>query len=86
IGRDGSVGAPFRWDEEKRRHVRARLDALYFLLYGVQSRESISAILDSFPIVQESDLSAFGKTRTKELILGYVDALKAGDTETTVEV
>ena len=34
----GYDGPPFIWDEEQRRHLRARLDALYFHLYGL-SRE-----------------------------------------------
>ena len=34
----GYDGPPYIWDEEERRHLRARLDALYFHLYGL-SRE-----------------------------------------------
>ena len=31
----GYDGEPFIWDDEERRHLRARLDALYFHLYGL---------------------------------------------------
>ena len=31
----GYDGPPFIWNEEERRHLRARLDALYFHLYGL---------------------------------------------------
>ena len=34
----GYDGPPFIWDEEERRHQRARLDALYFHLYGISGR------------------------------------------------
>ena len=34
----GYDGEPFRWDDEERRHLRARLDALYFHLYGLAGR------------------------------------------------
>ena len=34
----GYDGPPFIWDEEERRHLKARLDALYFHLYGTLSR------------------------------------------------
>ena len=34
----GYDGPPFTWDEEERRHLRGRLDALYFHLYGVSTR------------------------------------------------
>ena len=44
----GYDGPPFVWDEEERRHLRARLDALYFHLYGL-SREGAAYVLDTFP-------------------------------------
>ena len=34
----GHDGPPFPWDEEERRHLRARLDALYFHLYGLTGK------------------------------------------------
>ncbi len=34
----GYTGPPFTWDDEQRRHLRARLDALYFHLYGLSIR------------------------------------------------
>ncbi len=80
----GEVLPPFRWDEEERAHLRARLDALYFLLYGVTDRDDVRYILDSFPIVREQDEKAFGRYRTRDLILAYMNALEAGDTETVV--
>ena len=81
----GYGGRPFTWDEEERRHLRARLDALYFHLYGV-SREDAAYILDTFPIVRRHDEKAFSKYRTKEMILAYMNALEAGDTDTIVAV
>ena len=78
-------GPPFVWDEEERRHVRARLDALYFHLYGL-SREDAAYVLDTFPIVRRQDEAAYGRYRTKEMILAYINALAAGDAETVVAV
>ena len=68
---------------EERRHLRARLDALYFHLYGL-SREDASYVLDTFPIVRKQDESSFGRYRTRDLILAYMNALPGGDTETVV--
>ena len=82
LGHDGS---PFIWNEEERRHLRARLDALYFHLYGL-SREDAEYVLNTFPIVQREDEATFGKYRTRDLILAYMNALAAGDTETVVTV
>ncbi len=81
----GYDGPPFAWDEEERRHLRARLDALYFHLYGL-SREDAGYILDTFPIVRREDEKAFGRYRTREMILAYMNALAAGDTDTVVDV
>ena len=79
----GYDGPPFPWDEEERRHLRARLDALYFHLYGL-SRDDASYVLDTFPIVRREDEKAFGSYRTRDMILAYMNALAAGDTETRV--
>ena len=77
----GHDGPPFIWNEEERRHLRARLDALYFHLYGL-SRDDASYVLDTFPIVRREDEAAFDRYRTRNLILAYMNALAAGDAET----
>ena len=81
----GYDGPPFIWNEEKRRHLRARLDALYFHLYGI-SREDAAYIMDTFPIVRSQDVKNFKKYRTKEMVLAYMSALAVGDTDTDVAV
>ena len=81
----GYDGPPFVWDEEERRHLRARLDALYFHLYGL-SRDDADYVLGTFPIVRRTDEAQFGTYRTRDLILAYMNALTAGDTETRVVV
>ena len=81
----GYDGPPFIWDDEERRHLRARLDALYFHLYGLD-REDAAYVLGTFPIVQRQDVGKFGSYRTRDLVLAYMSALDAGDTETVVSV
>ncbi|MYC70786.1 MAG: restriction endonuclease [Gemmatimonadetes bacterium] len=81
----GYDGEPFIWDEEERRHLRARLDALYFHLYGL-SRDDAEYVLDTFPIVRREDEATFGTYRTRDMTLAYMNALAAGDTETRVAV
>ena len=68
----GYNGPPFIWDEEERRHLRARLDALYFLLYGL-SREDADYILSTFPIVRREDEAAFGTYRTRDSGVGLYE-------------
>ncbi|MDO8813533.1 MAG: Eco57I restriction-modification methylase domain-containing protein, partial [Gallionella sp.] len=80
----GYDGAPFKWGEEDRRHRLARLDALFFNLYGI-NRDDAAYILDTFPIVREQDEKAHGCYLTKELILAYMNAVTAGDFATVVQ-
>src|SRR3546814_5910660 len=50
----GYDGEPFVWNPEDRRHRIARLDALYFNLYGLD-RDEAAYVLDTFPIVRDAD-------------------------------
>ncbi|MCS4193524.1 hypothetical protein GGP50_001745 [Salinibacter ruber] len=66
---------PFMWDGERRRFLRAELDALYGHLYGL-SHDELGYILETFPIVKEQDIEDFGDYRTKKLILHCFDQLE----------
>jgi hypothetical protein len=79
----GYDGPPFAWNAEDRRHRMARLDALYFNLYGL-SRDETAYVLDTFPIVRAQDEAAFGRYRTRELVLAYMHAIAGGDTASVV--
>lgn len=81
----GFDGAPFGWDEDDRRHRRARLDALFFHLYGID-REDADYILSTFPIIEREDRAVHGRYLTRDLILAYMNALAAGDVDSVVAV
>ncbi|MFE7113866.1 Eco57I restriction-modification methylase domain-containing protein [Streptomyces sp. NPDC057654] len=72
----GDTGIPFRWDEDRRTIIRVELDALFFHLYGI-TRDDVSYILDTFPIVKRKDEAAHGTYRTKDLILAEYDRMAA---------
>ncbi len=42
-------------------------------------------MLDTFPIVKRQDEAAFGRFRTKDLILAYYNALAAGNLDAWVK-
>jgi hypothetical protein len=65
---------PFIWDEERRFDLRCDLDALYFHLYEI-SRDDVEYIMETFPIVKRKDVAAYGRYRTKEVILRKYDEL-----------
>ena len=44
--------------ENRRLKRRARLDALYFLLYGITDRDDVRYIYFTFPIVEAGDPDA----------------------------
>ena len=79
----GYNGPPFTWDEEDRLRRRTRLDALFFLLYGLDP-DAVSYILDQFPIVRRQEEGAFGRYRSKDLILGYLAAFRANDPDAII--
>lgn len=80
----GDVLPPFIWDEADRRQRRARLDALYFHLYGI-GRDDADYILSTFPIVRRHDERDHdGRYLTRDLILAQMAALEAGDADAIV--
>ncbi len=70
----GAVLPPFVWDAEERRERMAALDAVFFYLYGLGADDA-AYIMDTFPIVREQDLKAFGRWRTQEDVLALLSLL-----------
>lgn len=81
----GYEGPPYRWDAEDRLRRRARLDALFFLLYGL-TREEADYVLGTFPIVREQEAAVYGgRFRTRDLVLNFMAALEAGRPDADVQ-
>jgi hypothetical protein len=71
---------PFRWDEERRARLRARLDAQYARLYGL-SYDELRYILDpqdvygpdfpgeTFRVLKDKEMRMYGEYRTRRLVL-----------------
>jgi hypothetical protein len=74
----GAVKPPFVWDEERRAVLRAKLDAVYFHLYGVTGRDDIRYIYSTFPIVKRNETTRYGRYLSRDLCLEWMDALAAG--------
>jgi len=77
---------PFRWNEQRRLHLRAKLDALYFQLYGVTDRDDIRHIYSSFPIIEREELAAHDRYLSLELCLAYTNALAAGNPDAEIKL
>ncbi|MCH2236557.1 MAG: BREX-1 system adenine-specific DNA-methyltransferase PglX [Blastomonas sp.] len=86
VDANGEALPPFEWDEARRLNLRAKLDALYFILYGVfdpanaaQSRDNIRYIYSTFPIVAQQEREKWGGSyKSEELCLAWINALMAG--------
>ena len=79
-------GKPFKWDEDRRAHLRAELDATYARLYGL-TRDELRYILDpkdvrgpdfpgeTFRVLKEKEEREFGEYRTRRLVLEAWDMM-----------
>ncbi|MBB4010509.1 MULTISPECIES: Eco57I restriction-modification methylase domain-containing protein [Rhizobium/Agrobacterium group] len=75
----GEVRPPFAWDEGARLKLRAKLDAVFFHLYGIVDRDDVRYIYSTFPIVERQEKEIYGgQYRSCELCLAYMSALAAG--------
>ena len=82
----GTVKSPFTWDEERRLVLRAKLDAVFFHLYGITDRDDIRYIYSTFPIVEREEKAAYGQYRSCELCLAYMNALAAGNPDAEIKL
>lgn len=82
----GQVKPPFIWDEEHRLHLRAKLDAVFFHLYDITDRDDIRYIYSTFPIIEREEIATYGKYRSCELCLAYMNALAAGNPDAEIKL
>ncbi|HEX2915795.1 MAG TPA: N-6 DNA methylase, partial [Chloroflexia bacterium] len=83
---------PFIWNEERRAHIRAELDARVARLYGL-TRDELRYILDpadiygpdfpgeTFRVLKEKEIKQYGEYRTRRLVLEKWDAEEIDTTE-----
>jgi hypothetical protein len=91
----GHDGPPFAWDEDRRAHLRADLDAFYARAYGL-TRDELRYILDpadvkgpdypseTFRVLKEKEVRNHGEYRTRRLVLAAWDRMEADGEFTTM--
>ena len=84
IDNAGRARPPFAWDEDRRQRLRAKLDAVYFHLYGVIGRDDVRYIYSTFPVVEREEMAVYRCYRSRELCLAYMNALGAGDPDAEI--
>ncbi|MES0175393.1 N-6 DNA methylase [Mesorhizobium sp. M0006] len=87
----GYDGPPFGWDEGRRAHLRADLDAFYARAYGL-TRDELRYILDpgdvkgpdypseTFRVLKEKEVRQHGFFRTQRLVLAAWDRMEVDGT------
>ncbi|SIT01985.1 Eco57I restriction-modification methylase domain-containing protein [Paracoccus saliphilus] len=87
----GHDGPPFAWDEDRRAHLRAELDAFYARAYGL-TRDELRYILDpadvkgpdypseTFRVLKEKEIRQHGEYRTRRLVLEVWDRMEQDGT------
>ena len=86
VDESGQVKPPFVWDEERRLHLRAKLDAVFFHLYGVADRDDVRYVYSTFPIVERQEMATYGRYRSRDLCLAWMNALAAGEPDAAIDL
>ncbi len=77
----GYDGPPFRWDPDRRFHLRCEVDAAFFHLYGISREADVAYILDTFPIIRGTEQRQCGRFLTKERVIEAYRVLMARSPE-----
>ena len=86
VDKAGKVKPPFKWDEACRVMLRAKLDAIYFHLYGITDRDDVRYIYSTFPIVEREETAAHGRYLSRDLCLAWMSALAAGNPDAQIKL
>ncbi|MEO1243718.1 MAG: restriction endonuclease [Pseudomonadota bacterium] len=82
----GDLKPPFIWNEERRLGLRAKLDAIFFHLYGINERDDVRYVYSTFPIIEREEMAKYGMYRSCELCLAYMNALAAGNPDAEIDL
>lgn len=80
----GKEKPPFVWNDERRLKLRAKLDAVFFHLYGVNDRDDVRYIYGTFPIVEREEMQVHRRYRSRDLCLAYMSALTSGNPDAEI--
>ena len=86
VEKDGTVKPPFIWDEVRRLYLKAKLDALYFILYGITDPGDVDYIYSTFPIVQRQEEKNYGTYKSRDLAKHWINALNAGNPDAKIKL
>ena len=86
IDETGRVRPPFTWAEERRIYLRSKLDAVFFQLYGITTRNDVRYIYSTFSTVERRETNAYGRYYSRDLCLAWMNALFAGKPDAEINL
>ena len=86
VDEKGAVLPPFQWDDSRRVELRAKLDAIYFHLYGVTKRDDVRYVYSAFQPMERNELKKYGRYLSLELCLAWMNALAAGNPDVRIDL
>ena len=85
VSEDGHVKPPFVWDELRRLTLKAKLDAVFFHLYGLTEQDDVKYVYSTFPILRRENEKNFQDADIlTNLCLDYINALSAGEPDAAI--
>jgi hypothetical protein len=86
VGNEGNVLPPFPWDEDRRRMLQAKLDAIYFHLFGITDRDDVRYIFSTFGVIERDEIDLHGQYLSRDLCLAWMNALAVGDPDAEIRL
>jgi hypothetical protein len=83
---EAKAKAPFEWSEDRRRMLFAKLDAIYFYLYGITNRDDVRYIFSTFDIIEREETNAYHRYLSRDLCLAWMSALAAGSPDAHIKL
>ena len=84
VDESSKVMPPYVWDTQRRLNLRAKLDAVFFHLYGVTSADDIRYIYEALPTLQRKEDASYGQYSSLNLCLAWFNALKYGQPKASI--
>jgi len=82
----GTPKPPFAWDENRRLALQAKLNAIYFNLYGITDRDDIRYIYSTFQIIDREETNIHNRYLSRDVCLAWISALAAGNPDAEIRL
>ena len=86
VHEEDQVKSPFIWNENRRLHLRTKLDAVFLQVYWNVSRDDVRYFYSTFPIIERQETNAYVRYYSRDLCLAWMNALAAGRPDAEIQL